>query len=161
MGFPPPPQIYALFPLKFFLKNFHLKIYNGKTLQTAYYIDVFCPKQISSIRFGKVYVNTVLCHAGLKGLVAITYKNVGSSTQALVWKFGLGYRNFFENYLGGGIFSKEFLWKITVSGYKFFEGNFLKGIPLKNLVKGIPLEIYIVGRYSFFLFFFFFWGGGG
>ena len=53
----PPPPIVSL-------KKFQLKIYIEKTLQTAYYIGVFSLKQISRIRFGKVYVNTVLCRAG-------------------------------------------------------------------------------------------------
>ena len=51
-----------------------------------------------------------------------------------------------------GFCTHFFLWKITVSGYKFGggRGNFLKEIPLKNLVKGISLENYHVGGYSFF-----------
>ena len=52
----------------------------------------------------------------------------------------------------GGIFSKEFFWKIILSGYRFFfwgGGNFLKGIPVENLVKGIILENCYVGGYSF------------
>ena len=46
MGFPPRfiGFLYPLFPLKFILKNFQLKIYIEKTLQTAYYIGVFSPK---------------------------------------------------------------------------------------------------------------------
>ena len=58
-------------------------MYIEKTLQIAYYIVVVSPKQISSICFGEVYVKTVLCRAGLKRLVAITYKNLGDTTFCL------------------------------------------------------------------------------
>ena len=87
------------FPLKFFLKNFQLKIYIEKT--------------------------------------------------ELFWKINVSGYTFVLG--GGGIFSKELLWKIIVGGYKFWGGNFLKGNPLKNLVKVNPLENYHVGEY---------WGGG-
>ena len=86
-GFPLPPHIYWVliptFSFEIFLENFPLKIYIEKILQTAHYIGVVSPKQISSICFGKVYVKTVLCRAGLKRLVAITYKNLGDTTFCL------------------------------------------------------------------------------
>ena len=55
-----------------------------------------------------------------------------------------------ENFLKG-IILENYRELIQVWG----RGDFLKGIPLKNLVKGIPLENYhVVGLV------FFFWGGG-